>query len=202
MEGFARHLKKPLGGLAQLLDKLNLPQFDAAGVIDARRKDIEAVMAANRIVYNGAQALAQKQMEILRATMSAARTHANAGTFAGTPLEVAARQRELMGKAFQLALGHMRELAEIVRSAQSDAFAVVKEQVAADIRELVGKVQGKATRADAPAATVAPRKPPAAKRPAVKRSAANKPVEKPAAKKPAAVPAAKKPVARKKSASA
>src|SRR5437773_2182553 len=122
MERIAKHLKNPFAGLNQLLERANLTGFDTAGIVEARRKDIDAVLEANRIVYAGAQALAQKQIEILRATMSAARNAVTDGTFSGTPLEIANRQRELMTKAFQMSLTHMRELAEIVRKAQADAF--------------------------------------------------------------------------------
>jgi phasin family protein len=159
MERIAQHLKNPFAGLNQLLERANLTGFDAAGIVEARRKDIEAVLEANRIVYAGAQALAQKQLEILRTTMSAARGAVSEGSFSGSPVEIANRQRELMTKAFQMSLAHMRELAEIVRKAQADAFAVVKGQVEHDIRDLVGRVKGKKAKAEpAPKAKKAARK--------------------------------------------
>jgi len=172
--------------------------------MDARRKDIDAVLEANRIVYAGAQALAQKQLEILRTTMSAARSAVSDGTFSGNPMEIAGKQREMMTKAFQMSVAHMRDLAEIVRKAQADAFAVVKGQVEEDIRNLVGRVQRKGrAAAAAPAAAAKPaakakvaRKPrakakPAAK-PATKRAAKKTAAKKTAAKKTAAKPRAKK----------
>ena len=154
MEHITKHLKNPFAGLNQLLERANLTGFDAAGIVEARRKDIEAVLEANRIVYAGAQALAQKQLEILRATMTAARGAVSQGTFSGSPMEIANRQRELMTKAFQMSLAHMRDLAEIVRKAQADAFAVVKGQVEHDIKALVGRAKGKGQAAAAPAAKV------------------------------------------------
>jgi phasin family protein len=187
MDRFTRHLKNPFAGLNQLLERVNLPGFDAAGIVDARRKDIDAVLEANRIVYAGAQALAQKQLEILRTTMSAARSAVTDGTFSGNPMEIAGKQREMMTKAFQLSVTHMRELAEIVRKAQADAFAVVKGQVEEDIRGLVGRVQRKGRgRAAAPAAAPAP-----AARKVVKR-AARKPAKVKPKAKPKARPTAKK----------
>jgi phasin family protein len=190
MDSFTKHLKNPFAGLNQLLGKVNLPGFDAAGMMEARRKDVDAVLEANRIVYAGAQALAQKQLEILRTTMSAARSAVTDGTFTGNPMEIAGKQREMMSKAFQMSVSHMRELAEIVRKAQSDAFAVVKGQVEEDIRGLVGRVQRKGKAAARAAAAPAAKAKPAAKKAAAKK-AARKPRAKPAAA-PAAKPAAKK----------
>ena len=190
MDSFTKHLKNPFAGLNQLLGKVSLPGFDASGMMDARRKDIDAVLEANRIVYAGAQALAQKQLDILRTTMSAARSAVTDGTFSGTPMEVAGKQRDLMTKAFQMSVAHMRDLAEIVRKAQSDAFAVVKGQVEEDVRHLVGRVQRKgraAAPAPAPAAKAkAKAKKAVAKKPAAKKAAAKKAVAKKAASKPKA----------------
>jgi phasin family protein len=196
MDSITKHLKNPFAGLNQLLERMNLPGFDAAGIVDARRKDIDAVLEANRIVYAGAQALAQKQLEILRTTMSAARKAVTDGTFSGSPMEIAGKQRDMMTKAFQLSVAHMRELAEIVRRAQADAFAVVKGQVEEDIRNLVGRVKRKG-KAAAPAAPAAKAK--AARKPRAKK--AKKTAKKTVAKtaKSAAKTAAK-PRARKKAA--
>ena len=143
MERIIDQLKNPFAGLNQLLERANLTGIDTAGIVEARRKDIEAILAANRIVYQGAQALAQKQLDILRTTMNAARSAVSEGSFRGTPVEIANRQRELLSKAFQMSLAHMRELADIVQNAQAAAFAVVKDQVEADIRDLVARVKGR-----------------------------------------------------------
>ena len=205
MDRFTKHLKNPFAGLNQLLGKVSLPGFDASGMMDARRKDIDAVLEANRIVYAGAQALAQKQLEILRTTMSAARSAVSDGTFSGNPMEIAGKQREMMTKAFQMSVAHMRDLAEIVRKAQSDAFAVVKGQVEEDVRHLVGRVQRKG-RAAAPAAAAPAAKAKVARKPRAKAKPAAEPAAKPATKRAAkktAKPAAKnatKPKARKKAA--
>jgi len=191
MDRFAKHLKNPFAGLNQLLERANLTGFDTTGIVEARRKDIDAVLEANRIVYAGAQALAQKQLEILRATMTAARSAVSEGSFSGSPMEIATRQRDLMTKAFQMSLAHMRELAEIVRQAQADAFAVVKGQVEHDIRDLMGKGKGKAT-AEAKAAPARRAKKTVSRPKAkAKAKAAAKPAAKPVARSAKSAPAAK-----------
>jgi phasin family protein len=196
MERIAQQFKNPFAGLSQLLERANLSGIDTAGIVEARRKDIEAILEANRIVYAGAQALAHKQLEILRAAMSTARGAIAEGAFAGSPIEIANRQRELLARAYQVSLAHMRELAEIVRKAQADAFAVVKGQVEHDVRELVGRVQGKrGARAGAPAAKrKAARKAKAApkRRRAAKGAAAATPKAAPAAKRTARARTAKR----------
>jgi phasin family protein len=126
----------PLARLQQMLERVRMPSLDVASLIEARRRDINAVIRANQVVFAGAEALTDKQVEILRATLAGARSAATEVQFSGTPAEIAAKQRTLIAKAFQMALAHMRDLAEIVRNAQADAFGVIKGQVEQDLRAL------------------------------------------------------------------
>jgi len=218
MERTANQLKNPFAGLSQLLERANLTGIETAGLVEARRKDIDAILEANRIVFAGAQALAQKQLEILRFAMSTARGAIAEGAFSGSPAEIATRQRDLLSRAFQMSLSHMRELADIVRKAQGDAFAVVKGQVERDVRELVGRAQGKGGGKARPAAVKKAKaargnrrvaKKATATKPATKAAGADRKPAKKAARKtnppkakssaPAAgAPAAKKPRATRK----
>ena len=132
MDRFTRHLKTPFTGLTEMFESIKFPGFDAASIIEARRRDIEAVLEANRIIYAGAQALVQKQIEVLRITMSAALATMTEARNVGNPVDMANRQREIVNAAFHESLRQMRELAEIVRTAQADAFEVVKTKVPRD----------------------------------------------------------------------
>lgn len=153
MERIIKHMKNPFASVTELFERMNLGGFDAMSIVEARRKDIDAILEANRVVYAGAQAVAQKQMEILRSTMTAARAAVADGSFSGTPVEIANRQRDMMSKAFQLSLNHMRDLADIVRKAQAEAFTVVKTHWQRDIDNLVTGAQRKSAGAKAPAAS-------------------------------------------------
>ena len=51
-------------------EQFKIPGVDLGAVVEARRKDIEALTQANQQAYQGMQALAQRQAEILKETMS------------------------------------------------------------------------------------------------------------------------------------
>lgn len=57
------------GDIVKLLEQYKLPGIDIAAIIEMRRKDIEALMTANRVALEGAQSVGQKQVEILRSTL-------------------------------------------------------------------------------------------------------------------------------------
>ncbi len=54
-----------LGELAKLVERFKRPGLNAAAVIEARCKDIEALAEANRIALAGVQGVAQKHGDIL-----------------------------------------------------------------------------------------------------------------------------------------
>ena len=53
----------------KLFEQFKLPGIDLNAVLESRRKDIDALAAANRTALEGAQSLAQKQIDVLRTTI-------------------------------------------------------------------------------------------------------------------------------------
>src|ERR1700761_1227796 len=60
----------PFAEFNKLFEQFKLPGFDVPAVMEARRKDVEALIAANQTAVQGIQALAQKQAEMLRSTLA------------------------------------------------------------------------------------------------------------------------------------
>lgn len=60
----------PFGDFTKMLEQFKLPGFDVPAIMEARRKDVEALVTANQAALQGMQSLAQKQAEMLRSTLS------------------------------------------------------------------------------------------------------------------------------------
>ena len=56
----------PFMDISKLMEQFKIPGVDLGAVVEARRKDIEALTQANQQAYQGMQALAQRQAEILK----------------------------------------------------------------------------------------------------------------------------------------
>ena len=111
------------------LAKLKVPGIDMDALVASQRDDLEALTRANRAVMEGTQAVAQLQVKILKETMEEISNVANELTKAGSPQELAARQTDLAKQAFQTAVSHMRELAELMSKASKEATDVIVERV-------------------------------------------------------------------------
>lgn len=114
----------------------NMPQFDMNSVVDAQRKNIEAVTAANKVAVEGMQALARRQAEIFQEIMSEANTAAQAIQKTEAGPEAAAKQVELMKGAFEHALTNMQELAELVSKSNAEAAETINKRIGESLDEI------------------------------------------------------------------
>ena len=125
----------PFTDFTKLLEQYKLPGVDMTAVIEARRKDIEAITEANKIAYEGMQALVQKQAEILSQSMQEIQAAAQKLAAGGDPAAAMARQGEFVQQGLQTAFNNMRELAEMAQKSQAEALAVMTQRAEQNIEE-------------------------------------------------------------------
>ena len=115
------------GDLTKMLDQFKLPGVDTKEIVEARRKDIDALVQANQAIYEGMQALANKQGELLKEAMEDIQS-AMKGAAGGVGVGDPGKQGELARKACEKVLGDMKDLAEIARESQADAMAKITQR--------------------------------------------------------------------------
>ena len=121
--------------IVKLLEQYKLPGIDIAAIIEMRRKDIEALMTANRVALEGAQSVGQKQVEILRSTLDQLSSLIQQATASGSMTEKTTKTGELVQQVLQRALENMRELAETAYKSQSDTYAVLTKRIQENLDE-------------------------------------------------------------------
>ncbi|HRY15210.1 MAG: phasin family protein [Candidatus Competibacteraceae bacterium] len=129
--------------VTKMLGDMKIPGFDMQAIMDAQRKNIEALTAANQAAVQGMQAVAQRQAEILSQAMNEVSAIAQQLSSVGNPQEMSTKQAELARKAFEQALANMRELAEMVNKSNTDAFAIINKRVTESLQELKSLVTAK-----------------------------------------------------------
>ena len=106
-----------------------------SAIIEARRKDIEALVEANKAAYEGMQALVRKKTETLTQAMQGIQEAAS-GSAGGLGLADPAKQAELARNAYTKALADMRDLVEIARKSQTDAMASITKRANEHLQEI------------------------------------------------------------------
>lgn len=130
--------------MTKLFNDVKIPGFDMKAAMDAQRKNIEALNAANQAAVQGMQAVAQRQAEILSQAVSEISAVAQQLASAGSnPQEMTSKQAEVARKAFEQALANARELAEIVSKSNTEAFAIINKRVSESLQELKALVANK-----------------------------------------------------------
>jgi len=128
--------KMPNFDFTTLMKDFKLPGVDLATIMDREKKNIEALTEANRVAFEGWQALAHRQAEILQESIKRA-----VGTMQGE--DAGTRRMELASHAFETAVSNMRELAEMAAKSQKDAFDVIRKRVEENLAALGAPGGGK-----------------------------------------------------------
>ena len=130
----------PFGDVKKMIEQFKVPGIDMTAIVDARRKDIEALVAANKAAYESMMALASKQTEMLTQAMQGMQEAAKGAVGSvGDP----AKQTEVVRKAFEKTLADMRELADMTRHSQSDALAHITKRGTEHLQEIKKLMQPK-----------------------------------------------------------
>jgi phasin family protein len=130
----------PFGDVTKMFEQFKVPGVDMAAMVEARRKDVEALIAANKAALESMQAIANKQAEMMTEAMQSLQQAAK--TPGGGNVDPA-RQTEVVRKVFETTLTDMKELAELAHKSQVDAIALVTQRATEHVQEIQKLMQPK-----------------------------------------------------------
>jgi len=127
--------------IAKLTEQFNVPGVDADAIVNMQRKNIEAITAANRVAIEGAQALVQRQGEIIRETLQeTSKAVSELATVEGPDAKFS-KQAELAKAAYEKAVGNLRELTEMSTKSNTQAAEVLSARVSEGLDELKAQIK-------------------------------------------------------------
>ena len=117
------------------LGDMKMPGFDGEAIMAAQKKNMDALVEANKAAAAGYQDLFKKQMTIFEETLSQAQSQIKELDMK-VDGKAATAQADLAKAAFEKAINNMKELAETAHKANSDAYEIVSARVKASVDEL------------------------------------------------------------------
>ena len=133
----------PFGNLDELVKQFKVPGVDVNAIIESRRKDMDAVIAANQATAAAMQQVAMKQTEILTQALQAAQESAQAlAKGVGGAIDPM-KQADLTRKAYEKALADMKEVGEIAQKAQTTAMSGITARAQQSVQEMTKLMQPK-----------------------------------------------------------
>jgi hypothetical protein len=126
----------------ELFAAVHWPVVDADAIMAAQRRNLDALIEANKVAAAGYQELYERQIALFETAVAEARE-----TFAGLqgePLTVdqAGRNLETLRTAFEKATAEVCELAELAQKANTSAFEVIQaraEEAATEFKATMEK---------------------------------------------------------------
>jgi len=113
----------------KLFRDMKLPALpDMEAVLSTYRRNIEVLAQANRIALEGAQTIGKRHMEILQQTMSELTENMQALSAIESPQAKAAKQAELLKRAYERAVANTKELSDLIRDANAEALRLLNQR--------------------------------------------------------------------------
>ena len=129
--------------LTKAASTFQVPQIDVGSIIAAQRKNIEALITANKAAVEGVQALAARQNEILQENLKEATEAVSELSKVDGPEDATAKQAELLKASFETARGNIKELTELMTRSNAET----SEAINAHISEFLGEFMNQAKKA-------------------------------------------------------
>ena len=122
--------------VSKFTEPFAVPGVDAKVLIESQRKNIETLTAANRAAYEGAQAIARRQAEILREAASEAVKATRELSGAATPQDTFVKHTQLMKQGYESAVANWRELTEMNAKSGATVVDLISKRVSEGLDEM------------------------------------------------------------------
>jgi phasin family protein len=120
---------------------LGLPKLNVDELLQAQKKNIDALGESAKVAALGAQSVAQKQREVLEAGLREAEILARQYKPLGQMHENVALQTEFARKVFEIAVEGARESASTARQSTTDAVKIIQDRVKESLDEIRASVR-------------------------------------------------------------
>jgi len=122
----------------KVTEQFNVPGVDSKALVESQRRNIETLAEINRVAFDGARAIMQRQAEIMRQAMEEATKAVRELSKPGKPEDAMAKQAEIAKHAYEQCLVNARELADMGTKSNTQAAELFSHRVTDGLEELKG----------------------------------------------------------------
>lgn len=134
MTRFLSDLRIP--SLGQAAQMPQIPGVNVEKMVDAQKRNMEVLTAANKMAFDGFQAILRRQGEIMRRAFEEASDVAGRMTSTTDPQQRMAFQADVTKEAFERAVANLRELTELATNSNTEVLDLLKSRVVESFDEL------------------------------------------------------------------
>ncbi len=131
------------GEFGKLFADMKLPAMpDMEAFVNASRRNMETLTAANKVALEGAQAVSRRHMEIMQQNMAELTEAMRAMSSVEAPQAKAAKQTEMLKQTYERAVGNMKEIGDLITQSNAEAVNLLNTRFAEamdEVKTLAGK---------------------------------------------------------------
>ena len=116
--------------------EFKVPNFDVEALVEAQRKNVAALTAANQTAFEAVKSVAQRQADMVKLATEEFSKAASEVMSAATFEEKAVKQADVAKKAYETTVANFRELADIVAKGNAEALDVVNKRITEALDEV------------------------------------------------------------------
>ena len=129
------------GDYAKLFGDAQIPGVDWQEVVATQQKNLAALSQANQLLMQGAQAVIQREVEILQRAVTEAAEASRELMRQNDPQANAAKRFELARASLEKTLSNVRELTEIATRSNREALEVINRRALESFDEIRAAVE-------------------------------------------------------------
>ena len=131
--------------LTRMMQDYQVPGVDWQELMASQQKNVEALTKANQVLLEGAQAVIQREVEIMQKAMQEFAEASRELMQEGDPQAQTQKRLELARASFEAALRNMRELAEMAGRANREALEMINKRAMESFDEIRSAMSQKGT---------------------------------------------------------
>ncbi|MBK1692417.1 phasin family protein [Ectothiorhodospira mobilis] len=120
----------------RLMQQYGLSSMDPQVLVEAQRRNMEAVVDANRTLLEGTEALMRHQADLMREVFEEMNRGVGQWAADEDPAQRASRQMDMVGRIYDHLSGHLREASQQVLRTQEATMAQLDARFRASLQEL------------------------------------------------------------------
>jgi phasin family protein len=127
--------------MTKYFSSLKLPALpEVAALMETHKRNLAALAAANKLVFEGAQAITQRQVEVIRRQVTDVTEAAKVLAAPGDARERTLRQAELMKQAYEKSVADLKEVEDLLRKSSTEALELVHHRFIGALDEVKAAV--------------------------------------------------------------
>jgi phasin family protein len=129
-------MTKMVDEMTRTMAKVKIPGIDMDALVAMQRDNLEALTTANKAAAEGLRAIAEWETKVLKGAMEEVSKAAGALSKVRSPQDLVTEQADVAKQTFQTSVASLRELADIVSSANQAMSRAITERVPDSLDEI------------------------------------------------------------------